>query len=137
MDRICCRCKQDKPISEYYKDRRKKDGHRFECKKCSKEYDSTEIRRIKNKESSRKWRQTEEGKAASIRGNKIHKKRYPEHARARQMIRNNINRGKIPHASELRCIKCDNQAQEYHHHLGYSPEQSLNVVALCRMCHKQ
>jgi len=34
----CSKCKIEKPYSEFVKDRQKKDGYRFHCKSCLKEY---------------------------------------------------------------------------------------------------
>ena len=36
--KVCCKCKQQKSISEFYKNKNKKDGLRCECKKCSNWY---------------------------------------------------------------------------------------------------
>lgn len=32
--KICCKCKQSKPLPEFYKDTRRLDGHRSDCKDC-------------------------------------------------------------------------------------------------------
>lgn len=36
--KICCRCKIDKPIIEFAKDKYAKDGLQFKCRLCDKEY---------------------------------------------------------------------------------------------------
>lgn len=36
--KICKKCKDNKPLSEYHKKRGTKDGHRNECKECIKKY---------------------------------------------------------------------------------------------------
>ncbi len=33
--KICTKCGIEKPLSEYYKDKTKNDGHRIDCKRCS------------------------------------------------------------------------------------------------------
>ena len=33
----CSKCENEKPLTEFYKDRRKKDGHRSYCKQCIRE----------------------------------------------------------------------------------------------------
>ena len=34
--KTCCKCKTEKPLSEFYKNKSKKDGHGTECKQCKK-----------------------------------------------------------------------------------------------------
>ena len=36
MERKCYRCKVTKPLSDFYKDKRRKQGHHYECKECTK-----------------------------------------------------------------------------------------------------
>jgi hypothetical protein len=36
--KVCSKCKEEKELSYFDKDKRKKDGHRSQCKKCIKEY---------------------------------------------------------------------------------------------------
>lgn len=38
MIKTCSKCRVDKPISEFYKDRRRADGVRYHCKACSNSY---------------------------------------------------------------------------------------------------
>lgn len=35
--RICYTCKLEKDLDDFYKDKRKKDGHMFQCKECHKQ----------------------------------------------------------------------------------------------------
>lgn len=37
--RICCRCKIEKPIEQFYKHKQKKGGHLYSCKECEKQRD--------------------------------------------------------------------------------------------------
>ncbi len=65
--RICNKCKKEKPLSEYYKDRSNASGREYMCKECKKEYSKTlpdDYRREyykKNKErlleEGREWRE--------------------------------------------------------------------------------
>jgi hypothetical protein len=45
----CTKCNEEKPLTDYYKDKSKSDGYRTECKSCKKMY-------------SKRFRQTEEYK---------------------------------------------------------------------------
>jgi len=47
--KVCITCGYDKPVSEYNKDRRKKDGLRTQCKSCVNEYQREYFRRNPHK----------------------------------------------------------------------------------------
>ena len=34
----CCKCKVEKPLTEFNKDKNRKDGHQYKCKSCSAKY---------------------------------------------------------------------------------------------------
>jgi len=38
MNKICNCCKENLPISSFYKDNRNKDGYNYKCKECVKKY---------------------------------------------------------------------------------------------------
>jgi hypothetical protein len=44
----CSKCKVEKPLSDFHKDKNRKDGHSYRCKSCKKEYNAKY--RTKNKE---------------------------------------------------------------------------------------
>jgi len=46
--KICRTCKQEKPLSEFNKDKRQKDGYATQCKECKHAYDKARYERIKN-----------------------------------------------------------------------------------------
>jgi threonine synthase len=63
----CSKCGEWKSRSEFHKDKYSKDELRYQCKKCSKEYEKTykykEYRQSKKyKESQKKYRQSEKYK---------------------------------------------------------------------------
>lgn len=43
----------------------------------------------------------------------------------------------LPQVSTRPCAKCGQPAADYHHHLGYEPEHWLDVLPLCRRCHRK
>ena len=45
--------------------------------------------------------------------------------------------GRLPRPRDVACTGCGAQAAEYHHHKGYAPEHRLDVVAVCRSCHRR
>ncbi len=61
--KICFRCKQDKPLSEFHKDSSKKDGLRGKCRQCCFEankeyYSSAHGKAIVSGQTKRKWIRT-------------------------------------------------------------------------------
>jgi len=52
--KICSRCKKEKPITEFYKDKNTKDGLTCWCKECKEEYGKKYCQ--KNKEKTRKYK---------------------------------------------------------------------------------
>lgn len=63
--------------------------------------------------------------------------RFPERCAARQAVRNAAARGGLPPVRSLPCVHCQGPAQQYHHHRGYSPEHWLDVLPICRLCHRR
>ena len=68
------------------------------------------------------------------------KRKYNRGDRGRQKAHNAIfkarGRGEIPSPKELCCVSCGQPALEYHHPNGYEGVNALEVVAVCRPCHK-
>lgn len=61
---------------------------------------------------------------------------YPDRYRARNKVNNAVAGGKLPRASTFSCVNCGGPAKDYHHHKGYAPEFWLDVVPVCRACHR-
>lgn len=76
------------------------------------------------------------GRDVSALRRKSDKDMYPEQYAAHVAVTNAINRGSLTQAKEHGCIHCDKQAEEWHHP-SYHPDHHLDVVALCRTCHKK
>jgi hypothetical protein len=61
MTKVCCKCKIEKDIGSFSKDKNKKDGHRYKCKQCQsvdakfKRKNDPEFQK-KEQEKSIKWR---------------------------------------------------------------------------------
>jgi len=55
---------------------------------------------------------------------------------ARNTVHRAITRGEIQPISTQICNNCGESAQEYHHHLGYAKKHWLDVIPLCKSCHK-
>lgn len=150
--KTCMLCKQTKPMTDFHKDRARKDGRFPWCKKCKNEKDREYSHSPHAREVRRKWLQSETGrKSRRHTFAKIHKttrrrkqiaeyqrtcrKRYPEKNRARRRVASAVTQGKIPRVSTLKCVSCPKQAEQYHHHQGYDVEHELDVIPVCRECH--
>ena len=90
--------------------------------------------KAKNREKvrayQRAWSKTDKGRQLT--------RKYEEclsgtiKAKARKMIKNRLNRKKMPHASFFLCTDCDQRAVHYHHE-DYNLWWS--VEPLCHACH--
>jgi len=167
ITKICRTCKQTKPISEFYKDRSRKDGFRGCCKICAyqiskqykkryhqtenfktaqKRYEQSEKGRIvrkrfqqseKFKAQQKRYQQSEKGKAAQKRGQKRYKIQHPKHWKATNAVNSAIRIGRLPRLDSLQCHYCPAQAKHYHHHKDYEPEHWFDVVPVCIPCHNK
>ena len=63
--------------------------------------------------------------------------REPGGSAAYYAVREAIAAGRLPRPRDVACTGCGAQAAEYHHHKGYAPEHRLDVVAVCRSCHRR
>lgn len=63
------------------------------------------------------------------------KELYPERSRAREAVHTAVRYGKLIRPEH--CSRCGVQCKpDGHHHNGYAREHWLDVVWLCRRCHK-
>jgi len=135
----CTRCKQIKPLSEFYKDKSYKDGCQASCKTCRKiqgrKQGQTPKRKAYLKAYQGKWGKTEQGKMSILNAVKRYQIRHPARHKARQTVRQAVKEGRLPRLSSLQCSHCDKPAQDYHHP-SYLPEHWLDVVPVCFDCHK-
>lgn len=61
---------------------------------------------------------------------------HPEALEAHKAISRARSQGSLAVASEYLCVSCGNQAHEWHHE-SYAEDQRLNVIPLCRSCHRR
>ena len=153
----CCTCKEIKPLSEFHKSRRTKDGHRCYCKICCSQYQKSEKGKAAQKrhaqsekgktyrkhyQQNEKWKayqkcykQTDKGKKNRQSAINKYVKRYPEKYMAKTAVRKAIKDSKLPRPDTRLCHYCPKPAQQYHHHKGYEPKHWLDVVPVCIDCH--
>lgn len=155
----CCKCKQFKPISEFHKDKTRKDEHFCRCKVCCSKYVKKYNKSERYKIIRKQYEQSEEGKIAQKRYHqskkgkvkdkryaqskkgKISSKRYyshhPKQHKARQAIYNAIRDNRLPPPDTRLCHYCPKPSQHYHHWHGYEKEHWLDVIPVCRDCHSK
>jgi hypothetical protein len=152
MEKFCPGCNQTKNGSEFYKERDRKDGLTYYCKECNKARikiaryeDPKKAHAIaskwrlnnleKKRESNKDWERKNPNKVLEFirKTHLLHPDRY----RARNAVNNAVRDGKLQPASNFICSNCKKiQASEYHHHNGYDPDHWLDVIPLCKACHK-
>lgn len=148
--KTCTKCKQNKPLTDFYKNSNNEDGHRFDCKAChsnsAKKYRQTEKGRNVRRENVRRYRLTKEGRASrkhyiqSEKGKATLKRYYICHTESIKAVRAvflAILSGKLFRPNTLLCCYCPKPAQQYHHWHGYAKEHWLDVIAVCIDCHRK
>lgn len=134
----CPRCKQTKPISEFYKCPGRKDGHEGWCKQCKIEvslaYHKTERGKKAQKTAGQNYYKTKHGNQKVRKDVARYRKRHPEKIKAQNKVNNAIEQNRLPRPDTLRC-HCGNRAEQYHHHKGYAPKHWFDVIPVCCKCH--
>ena len=118
--KVCSKCKVDKPVNEFHKNRSRKDGLGHYCKLCARAATRTNYRINPEKMVANvaKWQ-----------------KANPEKVKAHQAIHRAIKSGKLtkPDACS-ECLDIKTPERLHGHHHDYS--KPLDVIWLCRQCHK-
>lgn len=123
--KICFKCKQEKPLGEFYKHPRMADGRLNKCKACNRR-DVAE-NRLKRIEYYREY----DRKRGARSGFNVSKD--PTKMRARSKAIRAIRSGKIPRPE--RCAACAERTRLHAHHDDYT--KPLEVIFLCPVCHKE
>lgn len=119
--KYCIGCERELPKTEFTNHPDHRDGKYTYCMDCS----ARRNRELYNKnpeifkESNKRWTE-----------------RNPEKRRAHIMINVAVKSGKIKRPSICESCK-ETKKVEAHHHNGYSEEHILDVVWLCRKCHRR
>lgn len=115
----CTACKQEKPLTNFHKNIKMRDGYLNRCKKC-------------RREQSKVYMQTESGKKVRQRSRKTWRKRNPEKRKAHKLLENAIKGGRLKKSDY--CELCDKDEQLHGHHHNYA--WPLLVTWICLACHK-
>ncbi len=143
--KICPKCKTKKSLDDFFRNRSNASGRVSYCKKCARICQIAYHKTIRGRELLRKrankYHTSEKGRKTS----RIGMARYRRTRRfdpafylvvkAREAVAYAVRTGKLPSISTRRCKECGEQAQHYHHHLGYEKEDWLEVIPICAICH--
>lgn len=138
--KVCLKCGESKPVSEFSKNRNRKDGLQAYCKACQSahrhaRYWGDAEYREKQREQWRAYRSRPEIQQKKVEWDKS-RGYQTDTVRARVAVGTAVRRGKLPPVSTMVCVVCDEaQAEQWHHHNGYEKEHWLDVVPVCRECH--
>lgn len=125
----CFKCKESKPLSEFYKHFAMADGHLNKCKDCNK----TDVR--KNRQSNiEHYREYDRrrGNRQKKGYTKEYRSKYPNKVRAHRIVRNAISQNKL---FKEPCVVCGTDESVVAHHNDYL--KPLNVVWMCQAHHVQ
>ena len=139
--KICGRCKQEKPLTEFYKSKR--DGYRSRCKPCcsldvGEYYKRPEVKERHNAWARQYYKEYFDRPGARIRLKTYMREYMREYSKlpdvklkiyARNYTNNLIVEGEIRREP---CVMCANDRAEAHH-LDY--KRPWIIMWLCRDCH--
>ena len=134
--KTCSKCRQEKCLSEFRFLSSQSDGLDYYCRSCR----DAGYRKYATTEKGRKTR----NEAEKRRRDKGLAKRYivsDEKSKAHSLVNRAIRSGDMPPAKHLQCAlnyaNCLGDARDYHHHNGYEGNHALDVIPVCRSCHKK
>lgn len=127
--KVCIKCGELKPLSDFYKHRQMADGHLNKCKECTKK--DVRKNRKNNIEYYRKY-DRDRGNRQDKEYIKEYKKKFPNKYKAHTIVNNMIRDKKLFHEP---CEVCGSTENVHAHHDDYS--KPLNVRWLCAAHHSQ
>lgn len=131
--KVCFKCNEAKPLTEYYRHSGMSDGHLNKCKQCTKK-DVRNNRADKREQYSdyeQLRQQSPARKAKKLIYGTQHKQRNPVKHRARWTLQQAVRRGRI---EKLPCDVCGDPKSQAHHD-DYS--KPLDVRWLCFKHHRE
>lgn len=128
--KVCFKCREEKPIGDFYKHKEMADGHLNKCKECTKS--DVRLHRSENnsvREYDRKRSKTPERRAHIAMVSKKWRMENPQGYKAHTALGNAVRDKKI---TKMPCEVCGN-SRSHAHHDDYS--KPLSVRWLCAMHH--
>lgn len=140
--KICCRCKAEKPVTQFSKDRRKPNGIAYACRECERKrqrdylQNAGVLRRMALHARSRYWDSPETDRARRSKYRQEHTEplafeRNPFKERARRELRTAVRMGQV--IKPTLCQDCGAGGIIHGHHEDYA--RPLDVDWLCPKCH--
>jgi len=133
-EKQCTKCREVKPLAEYYKDRRRPRGLQSKCRSCA----NSQVSLWRQKNKSKVLEQERRRFRDNPQKRKLKKQRYrdkwPEKTGAQQVLRSRVYRGTIQKPSA--CSACGASHPKHliqGHHEDYS--KPLDVIWMCASCH--
>lgn len=127
----CFKCKETKPLEEFYKHKEMADGHLNKCKACT----CSDVRKHRRENDSvreydrRRYHENVERRMQTALNTKIWERNNPEGYKAHYILSNAIRDGRI---KKQNCEIC-NSDKVHGHHEDYS--KPLEVRWLCALHH--
>lgn len=143
MNKQCFKCREDKPISEFYRHPAMKDGHLGKCKTCAKRDVAERAGRLGNnpewlaKERERcrikqeRYRKLGLAAPCTTKARVKWQKKNPHKRKAQGIAMYALKRGEIKKQSF--CSSCGKTGRLHKHHPDYSLPKM--IVWLCPKCH--
>ncbi len=116
--KTCTKCKIEKELSEFCRDRSQKDGLHYRCRDCCRKYQL-------------EYRKTKSCKEAHQKSSRKQRQLCPEKEKAQNAVSNAIRDGKLIRPSV--CESCPYEGFIEAHHEDYN--KPLDVCWLCKKCH--
>ncbi len=134
----CSKCGNEYPRAQKYfgADKEASDGLKSNCRACAKS-SAGEYRKTHSEQcylAKKRWQQEHSAEVTSY----VEKWREanPEKRRAHTAVYLAIHSGHLVKPDTLKCAECGSPAKHYHH-WSYAPEHWLDVIPLCRVCHRK
>jgi hypothetical protein len=146
MEKQCFKCGEVKPLSDFYRHPRMKDGHVNKCKNCNKkdvrenyklkidyykEYNSNRAMLPHRVEARKEYIQTEVGKRSILKSKQKWTQNNPIKRQATYKVNNAVRDGIL--IKPETCSECGSGGRIHGHHCDYS--KPLDVIWLCPSCH--
>ncbi len=132
--KICHKCKEPKPLNEFYANKNTTDGYRNWCKTCwyenEKKYRKTPAGKMAREKQWRKYQQSARGKTIRNQNKRKYNEKYPEKTKAKLILKYATYKNKIIRQP---CEVCGSIINIHGHHWDYS--KPLDVMWLCREHH--
>jgi len=128
--KLCTKCGNTKPTTEFHKRPRSEDGLRSWCIECTKVSNRAwrEANRKKMRKIQQAWRKANLEKASALQ--QAYAARNKEKILARRMVHDALVHGDI---KAMPCVECGSTHKIHGHHEDYS--KPLDVIWLCQKHH--